>query len=772
MSQQNLQQTIQQAAKAVGTTWPLYSFVTSNPLSGYEKQEFKAACLDAYHKTGNLALPNPSFFKSAIEKEIISENEILHILNQQGFDKNIFSFFEAIDNLSTKKLLNETHEVDQLLVKWISAFLDEGLADWQMPNKKRGFYKAWISLAKYDSQLNIEKNFKFPNNSLDAIQELTADIKAENLQSLFEQHFAALPGWVGFLKYREENNTEWHKKFPFRLEDYLAVRLFLFKFLKAEIPSGFSLTENEKNIFNTAVEVLSVIEENCQYKMASQIQNGAKKKEEEYTIDAQLVFCIDTRSELIRRNIEASGKYETFGYAGFFGIAMDYEEPFSGIKRKSCPPILDSAYKVTEVEHRGHERSFKDLKAEHKHNRFKDYFLKRMKNILPSAFGYVEGAGLAYGFQLLKRSFFTKKAKQEGLDHLESTCQTSVENVATGTNFNNDEAVEIVKSAFDLMGWKNFAPIVVFAGHGSQTTNNPFASSLDCGACAASPGRHNARLLAQLANTSKVRKELTSKYGIKIPEDTWFIGAEHNTTTDEIVLFDANVPSSFQEKVNSLKKDLEIAQKTATAERLGDEESVSHAYKKSSDWSETRPEWGLAKNAGFIIGKRSLTKHLNLEGECFLHSYDWERDKDGAALNGILNGPMVVTQWINNHYYFSTVNNSNFGSGSKITHNIVGKFGVVQGNGGDLKTGLPLQSVNASDVNYYHQPQRLSVFINAPKDSVAKLLNSNPHLKTLIANRWIHLLIVDPLQNHKVEKFDEDENWIELNIANKPKYVG
>ena len=51
----------------------------------------------------------------------------------------------------------------------------------------------------------------------------------------------------------------------------------------------------------------------------------------------------------------------------------------------------------------------------------------------------------------------------------------------------------------------------------------------------------------------------------------------------------------------------------------------------------------------------------------------------------------ILTQWTNNHYYFSTVDNNTFGGGSKITYNVTGKFGVVQANGGNLKMGLPLQ---------------------------------------------------------------------------------
>jgi uncharacterized protein YbcC (UPF0753/DUF2309 family) len=36
------------------------------------------------------------------------------------------------------------------------------------------------------------------------------------------------------------------------------------------------------------------------------------------------------------------------------------------------------------------------------------------------------------------------------------------------------------------------------------------------------------------------------------------------------------------------------------------------------------------------------------------------KDKSGKALEAIMQGPMV-TQWINNHYYFSTVDNAVFG---------------------------------------------------------------------------------------------------------------
>jgi uncharacterized protein YbcC (UPF0753/DUF2309 family) len=37
---------------------------------------------------------------------------------------------------------------------------------------------------------------------------------------------------------------------------------------------------------------------------------------------------------------------------------------------------------------------------------------------------------------------------------------------------------------------------------------------------------------------------------------------------------------------------------------------------------------------------------------------------------------MVVTQWINSQYYFSTVDTAVYSSGSKVTQNPVGNVGV------------------------------------------------------------------------------------------------
>jgi len=161
-------------------------------------------------------------------------------------------------------------------------------------------------------------------------------------------------------------------------------------------------------------------------------------------------------------------------------------------------------------------------------------------------------------------------------------------------------------------------------------------------------------------------------------------------------------------------------------------------------WGEVRPEWGLAGNAAFIVGPRALTRETDLEGRAFLHSYDWQTDTDGTALTTILTAPMVVAQWINCQYLFSTIDNDRYGSGDKVTQNVVGGIGVLQGNGGDLKVGLPRQSLFTDGGAPFHVPQRLLTVVLAPFDLVERVVESNDILGRLFGNGWVTLVVIDP----------------------------
>ncbi|MBO4208590.1 putative inorganic carbon transporter subunit DabA, partial [Micromonospora echinofusca] len=165
---------------------------------------------------------------------------------------------------------------------------------------------------------------------------------------------------------------------------------------------------------------------------------------------------------------------------------------------------------------------------------------------------------------------------------------------------------------------------------------------------------------------------------------------------------------------------------------------------RAADWAQVRPEWALAGNAAFIAAPRDLTLGLDLAGRTFLHSYDWTGDPDAAVLETIMTGPLVVAAWINLQYYFSTVYPDRLSAGTKTVHTVLGDgLGVLSGSGGDLRTGLPWQSVSDGG-RLVHEPLRLLAVVCAPQHLVDAVLHRNPALRQLVEGGWMALTVLDP----------------------------
>ena len=308
---------------------------------------------------------------------------------------------------------------------------------------------------------------------------------------------------------------------------------------------------------------------------------------------------------------------------------------------------------------------------------------------------------------------------------------------------------ERAKIAFQILKnasfGERFAETIVFVGHCSTHANHTQFAGLQCGACGGHGGGVNARIAAELLNNKSVREELR-EMGYSLPDSTIFLSGVHDTTLENIQLHSSSDLDG--DKIRDLQELFEQASRKVQAGR-NSQEIPSEAkrrksfLRKSQDWSETRPEWGLARNAAFLAARRSRTRLVDLEGRVFLHEYDSERDPDGSVLSLILSAPVVVASWINLQYYASTVDNRRFGTGSKTLHNRVGEVGVVSGNGGDLRTGLSEQSVYDTSGEWYHEPLRLQVIVEAPLEKVQTALLGQKNVLDLVANEWIRLFALE-----------------------------
>lgn len=628
-----------------------------------------------------------------------------------------------------------------------------------------------------------------------ALQEalFALEIPESEIQTYLEGHLLSLPGWAGMMLWRSQQSSHEHAL----LTEYLAVRISMeWALIKPYLP----LNERSKKTISIAPLIaawihwggltleewsqMTAIEQNEYLSFAYSFDEKLRKKlwleawEQTYTDRlsqkiiskqretggeksalAQLAFCIDVRSEPFRRQLEKEGPFETIGIAGFFGVPVATCELGSKHSHASLPIIQKPQNKIKEF---ADEDVFKKYNQRKQAIHSLSHTFKTMKQNALSSLLLPELSGPWLTLQMAARSFVPRKAGRFIRNLREAwlrkpDTKLSLHHDATEAEipvgFTDEEKVNYARQALKMMGLtENIAPLVVICGHGSQSTNNPYSAALDCGACGGAAGGFNARVLAALCNLSEVREALLAE-GIKIPEDTVFAAAEHNTTVDELHwLYVPELSEAAQEAFEQIEAVMPKVRHHVNAERLAQlpnfqsklKNPKAEANRFAEDWSEIRPEWGLARNAAFIIGKRELTQDCDLEGRAFLHNYDWKQDESGELLANIIAGPGTVAQWINLQYYASTVAPHYYGSGNKATQTVTAGLGVMQGNASDLLAGLPWQSVMESDHEAYHSPLRLLILIQAPREYVERLLNNDSAFLQKVQNGWVRLASLDP----------------------------
>lgn len=701
-----------------------------------------------------------------------------------------------IENQDGERLINI---LDHHVIKWCKLFLDDSQAGWTMPNREEGFYRAWHRLIQYDPALGKKQRESlkgWPQEAHLALQEslFALEIPESEIQTYLEGHLLSLPGWAGMMLWRSRQSS--HELTL--LTEYLAVRISM---EWALIRSYLPLTNQrfEKKVSITALlaswihwggltleewSQMSAAEQNEYLSFAFRFDEKLRRKlwleaweqthsdrlsqklaskqcetNNKKSALAQFAFCIDVRSEPFRRQLEKEGPFETIGIAGFFGLPIATRELGSSDSHSSLPVILEPQHRIKESADENELKSYQQRKQA---VNSLSYTFKMLKQNVLSSLLLPELSGPWLSLQMVTRSFvpgavrFIRNLRETWLRKPNTTLSLNhVHNTEAEIpiGFTEEEKVNYVRQTLKMMGLtKNFAPLVVICGHGSKSTNNPYAAALDCGACGGAAGGFNARVLASLCNLHEVREELSSE-GIKIPEDTVFVAAEHNTTVDELHwIYVPELPEAAQEAFDRIEAIMPKVSHKANAERLAQlpnfqkkhKNPKAEAHRFAEDWSEIRPEWGLARNAAFIIGQRELTKDCDLEGRAFLHNYDWNQDESGDLLANIIAGPGTVAQWINLQYYASTVAPHYYGSGNKATQTVTAGLGVMQGNASDLLAGLPWQSVMQSDQEVYHSPLRLLIVIQAPSEYVKRLLNKDSVFREKVQNGWVRLASVDP----------------------------
>lgn len=728
--------------------------------------------------------------------------------------------------------------IHPLLIRFVSAYLDQGFAHWPMPERERGMYACFLAIygarvvrlsgpwTQGLAQL-VADDRSHDRTALDSLQHSLHElgIPPEGWEDDLAAEALALRGWAGMVRQIEERPDRVPARtVPARLVEFLAVRLLLTRAANAyaartrpvgplaalrarlapAIPPQASPSPVERAwpIFHAAqlcgldpatIDRLSeaevtawenelaefdsverrrilqlAYERHLRHKFYDALIGNPRAPEPSCPL-FQAVFCIDEREESLRRHLEEiEPAVETCGAPGYFGVAMYFRGATDARPRPLCPVAIQPEHYVAEASDRAPGRldRWRDMRRRAaglvgKNVHIGSRTLMR-GTVLMATIGVLSIIPLVvrvlFPWLSQRLSRLDASATPRARTRLRLERDSAVPPLGRHVGYAVDEMAEIVRVQLASLGiGQRMSPLIFVIGHASTSLNNPHESAHDCGACGGGRGGPNARAFAQMANDPRVRSELTER-GIPIPPSTWFVGAERNTSSNAVRFFDDDlVPETLRLRLARAREVIERAREREAHERCRRFDSIPswfppraalrHVESRAADLAQPRPEYGHATNAFCVIGRRARTRGLFLDRRAFLVSYDPSGDPDGQLLQQSLAAVVPVVAGINLEYYFGHVDPTGTGSGTKLPHNVTGLLGVMDGAQSDLRSGLPWQMLEI------HEPVRLTLVVESPRDRLMSILGADPTFGRLVENRWILLARLDP-ESNELDEFD------------------
>ncbi|MFP1630412.1 YbcC family protein [Zhengella sp. ZM62] len=775
------------SARAIPPAFPLEATVAVNPFLGQTGEDLATASARLQRVAGIRATQSPADFAAGIRTGRISDGDLAAALAASDSESKPPSV-EALKEIAGRDVeagaplptvawlaaeatgTDWPSIIEKTIGLWAAGHFDKGQALWS-PAPGLDAYAAWRAWATHDLTPEIAGLAGFcahvstaPDTAERAILRASDALGLGNgsAETAFHRLYMDLGGWSQHARWMLWQ-AELNGRSDNTLIGLLAIRLVWEEALLAHVPSvadkwAQTVAAHANPVAASEQDVaLAILQDAAdrshQRQLAAALAGSGTPAIEDGTSRPflQAAFCIDVRSEVFRRALESvDSSIATIGFAGFFGLPLEHKAQGSDVPEAHLPVLLKPAIETT---------SHCDAACEH-HVRIAARTTRawgRFRQAAVSSFAFVEAAGPLYATKLVKDALGLgrKQAKPEPAPRVEGGLSADAK----------AQTAAAVLNAMSLT--EGLGRYVLLAGHGGHVTNNPHESAYHCGACGGYTGEVSARLLAVLLNDPETRAGL-AKRGIEIPHDTVFIAGLHDTTTDTVTVHDDDLRSSQHDDLRKIEKWLDAAGHAARTERAArlpgatPQSVAARAY----NWAEVRPEWGLAGCAAFIAAPRAATAGKDLGGRAFLHSYDWQADKGFATLELIVTAPVVVASWISLQYYGSTIAPDVFGGGNKLIHNVVGGIGVIEGNGGQLRPGLPLQTVHDGEKRV-HEPLRLSVMIEAPREAITGVLDKHPNVRALFDNGWLHLFT---LKEGRIDaRYRPGLSWSDENATGQPR---
>jgi len=783
---------------------PLSSFVHNNPMQYFEQYPFFEGLIRAGYLYHAKALPDTHLLDEQAQQyqldlasvstlSLPAKNipkTLIDSLKKRGTYRQA-AYFEIIHHFPFERHIHD------LMIPLIASFLDQGMCDWRHSYQREGFWQFFCAHIKMIPNFE-KKHVPYIKDIIHQINNCGNDDKCyyfitqeqirRNLnETEFEQFILEilfqLKGWSGMInKFELDQGQAPLRLSHVKLQEWIAALLCCEWALEKYCEDIFlsddpHVREQQKQNINTFKPITPQWLEQAEsrihklyqidtlhFKQAIKLLEPHTKKAHQVNFNAAskdsikgvLLTCMDDREESFRRIFESHfPDWQTEGVLGFFNLEMYYSSYGHPKARWQCPPVIKPRFKIKEVcqDKQGTENARVRLLAWLQKGLF-----YRTRGLLT---GFVTTflLGPLSFLSLLWRIFFPRTSSLA----FDSVLRMFLKTPRTKVQLEDDQGYDVSQMA-DLVerllrgaGYDQstrFLPRFVYlVAHGSTTRNNPFKQAYGCGACSGNAGDVNAKTFALMANDTRVKKYLQTERGYPIDEQTRFVAAYHDTTSDEFLVLNADSFSiEEQAEIQQFKKQLAPVLALNALERSqrflsfssfkNAKQAKQHVEARARDLAQPRPEYGHNGIQYAIFAKRKNTTHLNLHRAAFLITYHYDQDKTGNILRDLLQGAAPVGANISFDYYFSCMDPDHFGSGSKLPLNITSLLGVMSGSKSDLRIGL------ARQMTEQHPLFRLKVFIEAELDQITKAVEQIPRLQKLIENQWIFVAQIDPQTGH------------------------
>ncbi|MBK9448660.1 MAG: DUF2309 domain-containing protein [Bacteroidetes bacterium] len=770
---------------------PLKDFIHHNSLHAFQDRKFFDAIFEAskifgYQVTLELkdfrGLHAMGRIKASVLDRLILQKKgdanaakWRHRLLEAAFDETKQPRVGRLRSLWKPRLgIDLDNAVHPLLFRVMGHYLDQGISLWGFPQVAGGCLASIRvlereSFASFFSTQRAKQLLLDESCTLEHLLGIVVGDPALFEQYLFDQQFAHR-GWSGMVATLETHPETLLSPREITLQDFIQLELLLeIDAIEGKLGSGWQPLAVDPMISTFDIfaptekteldEVFEIWQEAFEWSYYDEVLAGLLSAEPESgkSVKAptfQAIFCIDERECSFRRHLEGVAPHcETWGSPGFFGVEFYYQQAHAQFYDKLCPAPVTPKYLIKESD------------SATSHSKEALYTNNTSKLFWGSLLTFSLGLWASVKMLLLMFRPKMSPAISNAFAHMDERSTLSIENrsredMENGLQigFTIEEMAVRVEGLLRSIGMvSQFAQLIYVVAHGSSSANNPHHGAHDCGACSGRPGAVNAKVFAFMANHPRVRKILADR-GIEIPAKTQFLGALHDTASDQIAYYLTESLSPVNEVAHAAHKAAfdnalnlnakERSRRFASIDTGQSPQKVRRAIlKRSVSMFEPRPELGHGTNTLCFVGRRELTKQLFLDRRAFLNSYDYRTDPEGKLLAGVMRPLGPVCGGINLEYYFSRVDNHKLGAGTKLPHNVMGLIGVVNSCDGDLRPGLPLQMIEV------HDPVRLLIVVEHFPEVVLRTVQSSPEMYQWFINEWVNLVAFDPL-NKTLHRFN------------------